>query len=64
VTQPVNARPTVVQLLERHGLRGERLVVGVMELTRTTREGAIDQIRSAHGVFRGDQRVVLGPERP
>jgi hypothetical protein len=61
VTQPFNARPTLVELLEQHGLCGERLVVGVMELTHTTREGAIDQIRSAHGEFTGDMRIVSSP---
>ena len=66
MTQPVNARPTLVELLEQHGLRGERLVVGLMELTHTTRAGAIDQIRSAHGEFRGDMRIIPGapPEQP
>ena len=55
--------PTIVDLLEKHGLKGERLIQGVMELTSTGRAGAIDQIRSAHGEFRGDMRIVPAPVR-
>lgn len=51
-------KPTFPELLEQHGLEGEALIRGVMELTSTTREGAIDQIRSSRGEYKGDQRVI------
>ena len=50
--------PTIVRLLEAHGLEGERLVQGVMDVNRCTRGEAIRQIRWAHGEIRGCHRVV------
>lgn len=46
-----------VELLEKHGLDGERLVTAVMEMNGCSRGEAITQIRWAHGETRGDQRL-------
>jgi hypothetical protein len=63
VTEASKRYPTPVELLEQHGFHGDRLVAAVMEVTSTGRQGALDQIRSAHGEFRGDMRIVAAPSR-
>ena len=47
-----------LKLLEQHGLQGERLVTGLMELVACSRGEAIRQIRWAHGDTRGDHQIV------